>query len=642
MKTKSISQSAFFNLRVLISLFVVLAGVFLKLGTSSNASAQENRNAFALERPSPESEPSGVLAPGLGNYPNTSLLLSTDTTVTPDAAPTNTTSINVSTSTNFKGTLQGNPTTGVVRVTDAHPAGTYTVTVRAFDSGGASTTKTFTLTVTTPVTCTPVSFAAASHFSAGITPISVAVGDFNGDGKQDLALPNNIEDGGTVSVLLGDGAGHFGTARSSFAGGYPLSVAVGDFNGDGRQDLAVTNTATDDVSILLGDGTGGFSRAPDVFPGSEPYSVAVGDFNGDGRQDLAVANDLSNNVSVAVGDGTGRFGAVVNFGTGTLPTGVAVGDFNGDGKQDLAVSNYGTNNVSILSGDGAGRFSAAVNFGAGSGPFSVAVGDFNGDSKQDLAVPNGVSNNVSLLLGNGDGTFNAATNFAVGTTPLSVAVGDFNGDGKQDLALPNYNSDTVSILLGDGAGNFSAPITLLGATGPAFIAVGDFNGDAKQDLAVASHDISTASIFLRACGTTTPTPTPTATASPSPTATPIATPTPTPAPTPTPTPTPTPDYSLSINPSSVSVPRNGGIATYTVTITRTGGFSSPVTFTISGLPSGATATFTPNPVSGSSSTLQVNVSRSTRHGTYLFTVTGQGGTPPLTRTVTATLVKRKN
>jgi hypothetical protein len=594
MKTKSTSQSAFFNLRVLISLFVVLAGVFLKLGTSSNASAEENRNAFALERPSPESEPGGVLAPGLGNYPNTSVLLSTDTTVTPDAAPTNTTSINVSTSTNFKGTLDGNPTTGVVRVTDAHPAGTYTVTVRAFDSGGASTTKAFTLIVTTPVTCNPVNFSAAANFSAGITPISVAVGDFNGDGKQDLALPNNVEEGGTVSVLLGDGAGHFGAARSSFAGGYPLSVAVGDFNGDGRQDLAVTNTATDDVSILLGDGTGSFSRAPDIFAGSEPYSVAVGDFNGDGRQDLAVANDLSNNVSVALGDGTGRFAALVNFGTGTLPTGVAVGDFNGDGKQDLA-------------------------------------------------VPNGASNNVSILLGNGDGTFNAATNFAVGTTPLSVAVGDFNGDGKQDLALPNYNSDTVSILLGDGAGNFSAPITLLGATGPAFVAVGDFNGDAKQDLAVASHDSGTVSIFLRACGTTpTPTPAPTATASPSPTATPTATPTPTPAPTPTPTPTPVPDYSLSINPSSVSVPRNGGIATYTVTITRTGGFSSPLTFTISGLPSGATATFTPNPASGSSSTLQINVSRSTRHGTYLFTVTGQGGTPPLTRTVTATLVKRKN
>ena len=93
--------------------------------------------------------------PTLGNYPDTSLPLSTDTTVTPDAPPTNTTSINVSTSTNFNGTLAGDPTTGVVRVTDAHPAGTYTVTVTAFDSGGATATKTFTLTVTTPVTCTP-------------------------------------------------------------------------------------------------------------------------------------------------------------------------------------------------------------------------------------------------------------------------------------------------------------------------------------------------------------------------------------------------------------------------------------------------------------------------------------------------------
>ena len=131
-----------------------------------------------------------VATPTLGNYPDTSLALSTDTTVTPDAAPTNTTSINVSTSTDFKGTLAGDPTTGVVRVTDAHPAGTYTVTVTAFDSGGATATKTFTLTVTTPVTCTPVSFAAATNFGVGAIPFSVAVGDFNGDGKQDLAVAN--------------------------------------------------------------------------------------------------------------------------------------------------------------------------------------------------------------------------------------------------------------------------------------------------------------------------------------------------------------------------------------------------------------------------------------------------------------------
>jgi cell division septation protein DedD len=142
----------------------------------------------------------------------------------------------------------------------------------------------------------------------------------------------------------------------------------------------------------------------------------------------------------------------------------------------------------------------------------------------------------------------------------------------------------------------------------------------------------------------TPTPTPVATPTPiaTPTPTPVATPTPTPVPSATPTPSPAPNYSLSISPSSVSVPRAGGTATYTVTITRTNGFNSPVSFTISGLPSGAVPTFIPNPASGNSSTLTVVVSASAHRGTYPFTVTGTGGTPTLTRTATATLVKRRN
>jgi hypothetical protein len=189
--------------------------------------------------------------PTLGNYPDTSLPLSTDTTVTPDAAPTNTTSINVSTATDFDGTLEGDPTTGVVRVTDAHPAGTYTVTVTAFGSGGATATKTFTLTVTTPVTCIPLSFAAAANFGAGTSPRSVTVGDFNGDGKQDLAVVNIGSN--NVSILLGDGAGNFSAPTNFGTGASPHSVAVGDFNGDGNQDLAVANYDSNNVSILLRD-----------------------------------------------------------------------------------------------------------------------------------------------------------------------------------------------------------------------------------------------------------------------------------------------------------------------------------------------------------------------------------------------------
>lgn len=133
----------------------------------------------------------------------------------------------------------------------------------------------------------------------------------------------------------------------------------------------------------------------------------------------------------------------------------------------------------------------------------------------------------------------------------------------------------------------------------------------------------------------TPTPTPPA---PTPTPTPATTPTPSPVATPTPTPSPAGNFTLSISPASVSVPRTGGTATYTVTITRTGGFSAPVAFTISGLPAGTTPTFTPNPASGNTSTLRIVVSGSTRFGTYPFTVTGTGGS--LTRTANATLVKR--
>src|SRR5204862_7905788 len=107
----------------------------------------------------------------LGSYPNATVLLSANTTVTPDALPTNTTSINVSTSTNFKGRLEASPVDGVVRVTDAHPAGVYVVTVVGFDNGDPSATATFTLRVATPgTTCNPFDLTAPADFAAGANP----------------------------------------------------------------------------------------------------------------------------------------------------------------------------------------------------------------------------------------------------------------------------------------------------------------------------------------------------------------------------------------------------------------------------------------------------------------------------------------
>src|SRR3954453_11614473 len=180
-----------------------------------------------------------AMAPILGRYPKPSIALSGDGTIVPDGAPTNTASINVSTSTAFKGSLEGDPATGIVRVTDAHPAGNYTVAVRAFDSGGASVKRTFRLRVRTPATCNPVHFAAANNLPAGNGPYSFAVGDFNGDGKQDFAVTNVTTS--SVSILLGNGNGGFAVTSNFPAGNNPSSIAVSDFNGDGKEDLAVAN-----------------------------------------------------------------------------------------------------------------------------------------------------------------------------------------------------------------------------------------------------------------------------------------------------------------------------------------------------------------------------------------------------------------
>ena len=153
----------------------------------------------------------------------------------------------------------------------------------------------------------------------------------------------------------------------------------------------------------------------------------MGDFNGDGKPDLATANYTSSNVSVLLGNGMGGFGTVTNFTAGAKPISVTVGDFNGDGKPDLAAANYSSNNVSVLLGNGMGGFGAATNFTVGTRPYSVAVGDFNGDGKPDLATANFTSSNVSVLLGGAVAaapavnlSVSAASGTEAGTTAITV------------------------------------------------------------------------------------------------------------------------------------------------------------------------------------------------------------------------------
>ncbi|GBE72959.1 hypothetical protein myaer87_01860 [Microcystis aeruginosa NIES-87] len=351
-----------------------------------------------------------------------------------------------------------------------------------------------TITVDGQAISVEMAFGTPTNFSVGNRPYSVTVGDFNGDGKSDLAVANYS--GSNVSVLLGTGTGSFGTATNFAVGSGPTSVTVGDFNGDGKSDLAVANWSSGNVSVLLGTGTGSFGPATNFSVGSGPTSVTVGDFNGDGKSDLAVANRYGSNVSVLLGTGTGSFGPATNFSVGSGPTSVTVGDFNGDGKSDLAVANWSSGNVSVLLGTGTGSFGPATNFTVGSRPWSVTVGDFNSDGKSDLAVANRNGNNVSVLLGTGTGSFGTATNFSVGSRPWSVTVGDFNGDGKSDLAVANRYGNNVSVLLGTGTGSFGAATNFTVGTGPLSVTVGDFNGDGKSDLATANFNGYNVSVIL--------------------------------------------------------------------------------------------------------------------------------------------------
>ena len=346
-------------------------------------------------------------------------------------------------------------------------------------------------------------FGPVTNYSSGGTdPTSVAVGDFTGDGKPDLAVANYQSN--TVSVLLGNGSGGFAAAATFSSGGSdPGCVAVGDFNGDGKLDLVVANYGERHRRRTPGQRLGGFAAATTFSTGgSDPESIAVGDFNGDGKLDIAVADVGSGTVGVLLGNGSGGFAAAVAYSTGgSDPDSVAVGDFNGDGKLDLAVANYGSNTVGILLGNGNGTFAAATTFSSGgSYPESVAVGDFNGDGKLDLAVANYGSNNVGVLLGNGSGRVCYGHDlFQRRPEPESVAVGDFNGDGKLDLAVANDYSGSVGVLLGNGAGGFAAATTFSSsgsASESESVAVGDFNGDGKPDLAVTNYGSNTVGVLI--------------------------------------------------------------------------------------------------------------------------------------------------
>jgi FG-GAP-like repeat/Abnormal spindle-like microcephaly-assoc'd, ASPM-SPD-2-Hydin len=339
-------------------------------------------------------------------------------------------------------------------------------------------------------------FNGPRDYVAGLSPNSVVVADFNGDGLPDFAVANGGLDVGpstTVSVFLQNSDGTFQPAVNYSVGNGPEAIQTGDVNGDGKADLLVLNSTDNTLSVLLGNGDGTFQTQKvttlptGTIPGSAP--LALGNFNSDNYLDVAMMVSLSQvgtyGINVLLGNGDGTFQAPVTYALNARPSVLAVADFNNDGKPDIAAGTSA--GVSVMLGNGNGTFQSAANTSMTNSPTAgLVIADFNQDGNLDIATsvfPPMAQTYLDLLYGNGDGTFQVQpplnTGALEGLTPL--AAGDLNGDGKPDLIA----SGPIQSLLNNGDGTFSVADVLWGIGGGA-VALSDLQSNQKLDL-IAEH-----------------------------------------------------------------------------------------------------------------------------------------------------------
>ncbi|MSP58779.1 MAG: VCBS repeat-containing protein [Myxococcales bacterium] len=365
-----------------------------------------------------------------------------------------------------------------------------------------------------------------------VYPISkasrIALGDFNGDGKIDLAVNTGAGIGGARAVLLiGQGDGTFvqniGTPLGEV---FCEAIAVADFDRDGKLDVAVAaatrGTGPDHVLVLLGKGDGSFVKPAPSPVALWPAAIAVADLDRNGSPDLVAATREGGDLSVLLGDGKGSFAAAQHIAIGRTPSALAIADLDRDDKLDVIVALEGSyasaardgtpvpgSGVAVLLGRGDGTFSAPALTTGGSAPNAVVAADWNGDGVMDVALSElrplevGAVGGIFVLLGKGDGSLKPLPGFLTGEAPYALATADFGGDSRIDLvaSVPDFTAGgrhRVKLLTSGGDGSFALS-SVASERLPGALVIADFNRDQRLDVAVAtlpSAPTSSVSIFL--------------------------------------------------------------------------------------------------------------------------------------------------
>jgi hypothetical protein len=381
-------------------------------------------------------------------------------------------------------------------------------------------------------------FTAPAHYPVGAGSAWLAVGDLNGDGHPDVVVSNSqAENTAAVTIYMNSGSGTLVTPHvlTAAAGAYPQGIAIADWNGDGKADVAVALMMAGQVKVFWGNGTGNFPTSTAANTGFTPRDLAAAQFDGDGHLDLVVnsvdgarvfygtgstftagpyvdnftygcdhvvAGDFNEDghpdfvttgraLTLFQNDGTGH-GWVRRFSpVGENPVGITSGDFDGDGHLDVAAAVYLGGAVSVYYGDGAGTFPVRQDWGVGLAPNDLAVGDVNGDSKPDIVAPSSqLSQTDFQVLQNGGGrTFLARRDYDVVGDAAGFAVADFDRDGNADVivAVSQSNNDNLKLILGKADGTMRDPVLVesFGNNMPTNVIAADFNGDGWMDAAAS-------------------------------------------------------------------------------------------------------------------------------------------------------------